>query len=83
MKEGQGSIKFPDNSKYEGYFQADLPEGHGLYENNFMRYEGSFSKGMFSGRGKLVYKIGDSFEGIFENSEIREGKLSYVNGDEY
>lgn len=40
FKNGRGSIKFSDGSLYEGEFHQDMPHGLGIFQNNFMLYEG-------------------------------------------
>lgn len=49
MKQGKGVLKFDDNSKYEGTFLNDQPDGYGVFENSLLVYRGHFQFGCFEG----------------------------------
>jgi hypothetical protein len=53
MKEGQGTLQFPDGSMFKGMFKDDHPNGEGtkIFPDGSC-YEGSFMDGMFHGKGK-------------------------------
>ena len=61
------SIKYPSGEKYSGYFSPDWEkEVFGIQINkDGSKYVGFFKNGMFEGRGRLILKKGDYFEGEF------------------
>jgi hypothetical protein len=71
LANGEGTAIGTDS--YTGHFVKGLPEGEGTYSfSNGDVYQGSFSKGVFSGKGKLICKkaAGDSIvEGYWESGK--------------
>ena len=83
---GKG-IKYDYEKKnlYEGDFLNGLEDGNGIEINNENKYEGEFKKGEKSGKGKLIFKTGDIYEGNFLNNKFN-GEGHYIwkkNGNEY
>ena len=80
------SIKYPSGEKYSGYFSPDWEkEVFGIQINNDgSKYVGLFKNGMFDGRGRLILKKGDYYEGEFkENKANGFGKYVNSNGEIY
>lgn len=88
VKTGDCRIIFKDNdSSYSGTIKDNELTGVGVYfnndndsksdENSIISYSGEFKQNLASGRGKLLFKNGDFFEGQFANNLKLEG--SYIN----
>lgn len=85
IKNGRGSIVYPDTRRYVGGFKDDLYHGRGVYtETDGSVYEGEFRAGRFSGRGDYRWTNGDHYTGEFLNDGM-EGTGIYrrANGERY
>jgi len=51
--------------------------------NNGERYEGTFTANMKQGNGNYYYINGDIFKGTFAKGQIVNGKMYFINRDEY
>ena len=80
------SIRYPVGEKYSGYFSPNWEkEIFGIQINpNGSKYVGLFKKGMYEGRGRLIFRKGDYFEGEFKNNKANGfGKYVNINGEIY
>ncbi|MBP3763537.1 MAG: protein kinase [Bacteroidales bacterium] len=76
-----------------GYWQgpefSGLPDGEGVLDyydsdpDGRLRYTGSMQGGKRHGDGKLEYRNGNSFEGVFENDNLKEGTFWMVTDTLY
>ena len=64
IKDGVGVMIWPDGTKFEGNFQADVPHGYGrkIFANGEY-YEGYFSEGKANGHGTFQDINGGKYEG--------------------
>lgn len=67
---GEGTLAYPDGSRYEGFFRNGKPSGAGtfLYPNED-QYVGGFQNGMRNGSGRLSKKDGTVISGIWKDGE--------------
>ena len=80
------SIRYPSGEKYSGYFSPNWEkEIFGIQINpNGSKYVGLFKNGMYDGRGRLIFRKGDYFEGEFKNNKANGfGKYVNINGEIY
>ena len=74
----EGKIIWKDGSSYEGTFEKDKFNGHGIYNwGNQRKYEGEWKDGKMNGKGKLIYPDGSYYEGEFINGK-KNGQGKYV-----
>jgi hypothetical protein len=67
---GNGTMAYPDGSKYEGAFVNGKPQGKGVfYYANQTRFEGDFSGGLPHGFGTLIAADGHRNSGVWEFGE--------------
>lgn len=85
IKNGRGSIVYPDTRRYVGDFKDDLYHGRGVYtETDGSVYEGEFRAGRFSGRGDYRWTNGDHYTGEFLNDGMEgAGVYRRANGERY
>ncbi|BFZ13116.1 hypothetical protein BsWGS_16154 [Bradybaena similaris] len=64
---------------YVGEKHNHLRDGYGtyIYDNQFFRYEGQWTKGIKHGHGKFIMKDGTYYEGQFVNGEINGNGYKY------
>ena len=72
--------------KYEGHYEKDLKNGHGiLVWKNGMKYDGQFKNSTKDGWGILTYPPDnefDRYEGTFvENNATGRGTIYMSNGE--
>ena len=80
------SIKYPSGEKYSGYFSPNWEkEVFGIQINpNGSKYVGLFKNGMYDGRGRLIFRKGDYYEGEFKDNKANGfGKYVNIKGDIY
>ena len=84
---GTGKFEWPDGSFYDGEVNLGLREGKGIFTapNNESTYDGMWMKGMRQGFGRLTFKSGGYYEGIFHNGNkhgkgrmVRKKSIKYV-----
>ncbi|KAF5198037.1 Phosphatidylinositol 4-phosphate 5-kinase [Thalictrum thalictroides] len=84
-KDGHGRYVWASGNEYSGEWKNDVREGQGRFVwTNGGIYIGEWKDD--GGRlGKMIYKNGDYYEGMFHRNMGREGQGRYVllNGDEY
>ena len=81
IKEGNGTLLFPDGSKYWGAFTNDVINGEGEFIwNNGYYYKGEIQNGMINGNGVLKGPNGSKYTGTFKNG-IFHGKGKFIWGD--
>ena len=80
------SIRYPSGEKYSGYFSPNWEkEVFGIQINpNGSKYVGLFKNGMYDGRGRLIFRKGDYYEGEFKDNKANGfGKYVNIKGDIY
>lgn len=70
-------IKNKIEEKYFGSLVDGKPDGEGILEKGFYRYEGEFKNGKRHGTGKIVYSYGDSYAGEWSDGKMH-GKGVYI-----
>ena len=82
---GYGTYTFASGIVYTGNFSNGKYHGQGVYtEPGKRKYSGNFIYGVFSGQGTLeLYASDTTYEGIFQNNQLTEGKITYRNGRVY
>jgi len=74
LLDGKGKIikieEDGDKTIYEGDIKNMKKEGSGIEKNKDLTYLGFFSNDLRNGKGKIIYKEGDSYEGDFSNGQI-------------
>ena len=74
LLDGKGKIikieEDGDKTIYEGDIKNMKKEGSGIEKNKDLTYLGCFSNDLRNGKGKIIYKEGDSYEGDFSNGQI-------------
>lgn len=68
MKSGYGKMVLANGVKCEGEFSNNMMNGNGKLETTNFTYEGTFVNGNLHGKGRIVYKSGEQFEGRFDNN---------------
>jgi len=80
------SIRYPSGEKYSGYFSPNWEkEVFGIQINpNGSKYVGLFKNGQYEGRGRLIFRKGDYFEGEFQHNKANGfGKYVNIKGEIY
>lgn len=73
-----GKMWFKDGNYFDGTFLDNLPlKGVINYKKPGHKFEGEFSKGMRT-FGTLNYADGVTFDGDFENDQIKLGTMLYI-----
>lgn len=82
---GDGRVRLPDGSVYEGPFRDGMFNGHGVLTYPAgARYEGEFRNGLFQGHGVYVSGDGDLYRGQFKRGVMTgTGEIHLANGDFY
>jgi hypothetical protein len=77
---GQGTVVFPNGSKYEGLFKDGLFHGKGFYTYaDGTKYTGDFKNGLFEGKGTL-FSDGQLYVGEFkEGNHYGQGTITYYD----
>ena len=83
--DGKGIIYNKDNRMlYNGDFVNNKKCGNGILINDEFIYYGQFKDGLFHGKGKIEFNLGDIYEGDFvDNIFEGEGRLIYKDGSYY
>ena len=78
-KQGHGTQKYPDKSRYVGEWKAGLKHGHGTYTYaNGDRYCGSWVNDQRHGPGTYLYASDQTaFSGEWENGTCTDGEWSF------
>jgi hypothetical protein len=81
MKDGQGTITWPDGSFYRGEFSNGAVTGRGTlkYYNGDV-YEGQVVNGKRRGQGKLRLSDGTVYEGVFDQYDNGRGTITLPDG---
>lgn len=83
MKEGFGSLLYPNGNKYVGQFLRGIKQGQGVL--SYARggeYSGSWDGDMASGEGKCKYANGEVYAGHFaQGRKHGPGVLTLTSGD--
>lgn len=84
-RQGYGKMYFSNMNYYEGSWQNDKPEGHGLcIWKDGGKYLGDLKSGRLEGKGKRLYSNGSYYEGGFSNGRRKgKGSMKFKNGDKY
>ena len=80
------SLRYPSGEKYSGYFSPDWEkEVFGIQINkDGSKYVGMFKSGAFDGRGRLILRKGDYYEGEFQQNKANGfGKYVNIQGEIY
>jgi hypothetical protein len=78
LKQGQGMILFPDNSRYEGSFSRGEPNGSGTFTfANGDRYNGGIQRGVPHGRGNFAFANSGTYDGEFFLGQVK-GQGTYT-----
>lgn len=64
-------------------FANDKYQGYGSLEEDDYTYIGMFSEGLFDGEGKIKYKNGETFQGIFKAGNRISGVHVMIDGSYY
>ena len=87
-KHGQGKVEFKNGDIYEGEWKNDIREGVGEItysekdEGERTRYIGDFLNNHRTGKGKLIWRDGQLYEGDFVHDVMQGfGILSYCHHD--
>ena len=87
-EDGKGTYAYPDGSKYDGQFRAEMPDGWGTwYYPGGERYIGSFADGLPHGRGTFFDQDGTETTGEWEEGDYigqapsNEDKVGCIKGD--
>ena len=89
VREGKGKLESPglETSRvwmYDGSWKEDIFDGYGEYNWLNKVYKGNFLQGKFKGEGKLLdLYLGTSFEGEFEENQMKTGISIDQNGNVY
>ena len=72
IKEGFGTLTYPNEDEYEGEWKHNQKHGQGTYTFAYGQgeYKGEFKEGMYHGKGTLTLGNGDKFTGISSNSPL-------------
>ena len=84
-KNGNGVIKYKNQTRYEGTFKNDRHDGYGkLIQLDGEIFEGEWKNGKINGNGVRLHSNGDKYIGSYVNN-IRNGQGHYIfiNGDSY
>ncbi|RYE56405.1 MAG: hypothetical protein EOP48_08120 [Sphingobacteriales bacterium] len=96
-RDGKGKMFYADGRVYEGEWALDKRTGNGVQwwdanDNKFIDYKGTWSNDKMNGAGKITFKDGEIYEGLFKdnlyhgkgrrtlpNKDVREG--SWIKGE--
>ena len=56
---------YPNGDIYDCEFVNGKPDGYGIFQNKDVKYQGSFSNGLYEGYGEIEYSNGNKFKGMF------------------
>ena len=81
---GQGTMTYPDGSKYEGQWKDDKRNGQGTMSfPDGGRLAGQWKDGNFSGQGTMTYRYG-TYEGQWKDGmKSGQGVMTYPDGSKY
>jgi hypothetical protein len=72
---------------YKGSLRSGKKFGDSIYtcsrEKEEYTFTGPYFDGQRNGKGKIVYKSGEVFEGFFANNDLKNGTFIFANGDTY
>jgi hypothetical protein len=66
-EDGQGTLTFPNDSKYTGEFKNGAPNGQSIFMGDGIKYIGEFKNGRPDGQGDLTFSNGSEYVGKFRN----------------
>ncbi|MEL7343142.1 MAG: hypothetical protein AAGM67_21845, partial [Bacteroidota bacterium] len=67
----EGTVDFPDGSKYIGKLSNGARHGYGVYYfNDGSKYEGESVMNVFEGHGKMIWDDGGWYEGEWKDNEM-------------
>jgi len=82
LREGRGSLTYPNGDSYEGEFANDFLHGQGTFRyRNGSCYVGQFSLGCRHGYGVFTNVEGDVYRGNWDNDRMRGTAGITINGE--
>jgi len=80
-RHGTGKFEFANGNVYEGDFVNGRFEGKGSFEFDGGFYEGQWRRGVYHGKGFLLYADGSHYNGPFVNGVAHgQGEVTSANG---
>ena len=81
---GQGTLIYPDGSKYEGQWKDGRRDGQGaLSFPDGGSFIGQWKGGLFNGQGTMIYRYG-RYEGQWKDGmKNGQGVMTYLDGGKY
>ena len=81
----QGTVSFPDDSKYVGEWEDGFMHGQGTFTNTDGRqYVGEWKDNLMHGQGTLTSADGWKYEGEWKDGFMHgQGTLTIANGTQY
>ncbi len=92
LKQGIGTRRYIDGSKYRGNFEGNKINGHGTMHycaedpGQLKKYTGEWKDGRFHGTGELEFTNSceiRSYQGEFYQGLFHQGKITYRDGGYY
>ena len=85
IKEGLGSLTYPDGQKYVGEWKDGIQHGQGTYTfSGGSRYVGEFKDGLPNGQGTETQSDGTKYVGEWKNGKFNgQGTLTFPDGGKY
>ncbi len=82
---GQGTMTWPDGTKYIGEFKNGKPNGQGKKEySDGFKYVGEFKDGERNGQGTMTYPDGTKYVGQWKDWTMNgQGTMTYPDGSQY
>ena len=81
VRQGRGTLRYPNGGYYEGEWAQDKYHGKGRYVCSGGVYVGTFEAGELSGRGVFRWPNGDVYEGQWEaNAAHGVGTKTFADG---
>ena len=84
-KNGYGTFKWDDGTKYIGEHKNNVADGKGqIIYSNGSKYEGEFKNDKLHGKGTFYYEDGTIYDGEFKNNQLTgEGTIIWTTGEKY
>jgi hypothetical protein len=85
---GKGVKEFDSGDVYFGEFAGNFRHGKGIISynktgrtaKNNKKYDGHWELDLYCGSGRLELQDGTVLRGTFDNNQLSNGKISYING---
>jgi len=84
QRHGWGSLRNPDGTVIEGYWQQGKPDGFAsvIDQKGTVVYEGEFKGGRRHGLGRQLFESGDMYDGGWQEGRLHDrGVYYFTNGD--